>query len=197
MQIPRGTLDYAYSASTGQLTAITAPGSEGLAFGYDGVLPISETWSGTVSGTVGFGYDADLRLSGLAVDGDTIAYGYDADGLLTQAGDLSLVRDSLNGLLSETALDSVTTRTSYAFGRLETVTQDSVAFASYTYDADGNRLSRTSSAGTERGVTTPWVVRIQDRRGKIVLRVSGLRVMIRGRRCRPDPAGGPRPAWHE
>jgi YD repeat-containing protein len=199
--IPRGTLDYAYSATTGQLTSITAPGSEGLAFTYDGVLPTSETWSGTVSGTVALGYDADLRLSGLAVDGDTIAYGYDDDGLLTTAGDLVLVPDSLNGLLTETTLDSVTTRTSYngfgepaadsawvgstlvfartygrddlgritevvdladsvttiwgygydEVGRLESVTQDSVAYASYGYDANGNRLSRTSGAGTEVG----------------------------------------------
>jgi YD repeat-containing protein len=154
-----------------------------------------------VSGTVAFGYDADLRLSGLAVAGDTIAYGYDDDGLLTAAGDLTLVRDSLNGLLTETSLDSVTTRTSYntfgepaadsawvgsnlvfartyarddlgritevvdladsvttiwgygydEVGRLETVTQDSVAYASYSYDANGNRLSRTSGVGTEVG----------------------------------------------
>jgi RHS repeat-associated protein len=154
-----------------------------------------------VSGTVAFGYDADLRLSGLAVDGDTIAYGYDDDGLLSAAGDLVFVRDSLNGLLSETSLDSVTTRTSYntfgepaadsawvgstlvfartyarddlgritevidfadsvttiwgygydEVGRLDAVTQDSVAYASYSYDANGNRLSRTSGAGTEVG----------------------------------------------
>jgi YD repeat-containing protein len=111
--IPRGTLDYAYSGTTGQLTSITAPGSEGLTFTYDGVLPVSETWNGTVAGTVGFAYDADLRLSGLAVNGDTIAYGYDNDGLLVQAGDLSLTRNANNGLLTQTALDSVATRTTY------------------------------------------------------------------------------------
>jgi RHS repeat-associated protein len=111
------------------------------------------------------------------------------------------VRDSLNGLLKETSLDSVTTRTSYntfgepaadsawvgstllfartyarddlgritevvdfadsmttiwgygydEVGRLDAVTQDSVAYASFGYDANGNRLSRTSGAGTEVG----------------------------------------------
>jgi YD repeat-containing protein len=50
--------------------------------------------------------------------------------------------------------DSVTTIWGYGYdeiGRLETVTQDSVAYASYGYDANGNRLSRTSGAGTEIG----------------------------------------------
>jgi RHS repeat-associated protein len=37
------------------------------------------------------------------------------------------------------------------FGRLETVAQDSAAYASYEYDANGNRLSRTSGAGVETG----------------------------------------------
>jgi len=200
--IPRGTLDYAYSPTTSQLTSIAAPGSEALSFGYDGVLRTSETWTGTVDGTVAFDYDADLRLSGLAVSGDTIPYGYDDDGLLTQAGELVLVRDSLNGLLKETALDSVLTQLTYntfgepaadsawvgttlvfagtytrddlgritevvdfadgvttvwgygydEVGRLETVTQDSVAYASYEYDANGNRLTRTSSSGVETGL---------------------------------------------
>jgi RHS repeat-associated protein len=199
---PRGTIDYAYDSTTGQLSNVTAPGSEGLSFGYDGVLPTSETWTGTVAGTVAFDYDADLRLSGLAVSGDTIPYGYDDDGLLTQAGELVLVRDSLNGLLKETALDSVLTQLTYntfgepaadsawvgttlvfartytrddlgritevvdfadgvttvwgygydEVGRLQTVTQDSVAYASYEYDANGNRLTRTSLSGVETGV---------------------------------------------
>jgi hypothetical protein len=48
------------------------------------------------------------------VNGGTIAHGYDDDGLLTQAGDLTLVRDSLNGLLTETSIDSVTARQSYS-----------------------------------------------------------------------------------
>jgi RHS repeat-associated protein len=198
---PRGTLDYGYSPTTGQLTSITAPGSEALSFGYDGVLPTSETWTGSVGGTVAFDYDTDLRLSGLAVNGDTIVYGYNDDGLLTQVGDLVLVRDSVNGLLRETVLDSLTTRVTYngfgepssdsvwvgpavvfartytrddlgritevvdyadgattvwgydydELGRVETVTQDSVAFASYIYDANGNRLTRTSSSGVESG----------------------------------------------
>jgi YD repeat-containing protein len=121
--IPRGTLDLAYSATTGQLTSITAPGSESLSFSYDGMLLTAETSSGTVDGAVAFGYDSDFRLSGLAVNGDTIAYGYDDDGLLTQAGELLLVRDTLNGLLTETSIDSVTTRQSY--NTLEEVAADS------------------------------------------------------------------------
>jgi RHS repeat-associated protein len=50
--------------------------------------------------------------------------------------------------------DGVTTVWGYGYdevGRLETVTQDSIAYASYAYDANGNRLSRTSSSGVETG----------------------------------------------
>ena len=201
LTIDRGTLDVAYDAVTGQISSVTAPGSEGLSFAYDGFLPTAETWSGTVSGTVALGYDTDFRIDGVAVNGDTIAYGYDDDGYLIQAGELLLERDSLNGRLTLTTLDSVTTRRSFdttgelatdsawigstllfartyerddlgritevvdyadgattiwgygydPFGRLETVTQDSTAYASYAYDANGNRITRTSGAGTEIG----------------------------------------------
>lgn len=198
---PGGVLDYSYSATTGQLTGITAPDGEALSLAYDGSLPTRETWGGTVVGEVAFDYDNDFRLSGLAVNGDTVAYAYDADGLLTSVGAMAVNRDAVNGLLGSTHLDGVTTRRGYneygdvvgdsawangalvfartyqrddlgritsvedfadsvtttwgygydAAGRLETVTRDGSPYASYAFDVNGNRLSRTSSAGVETG----------------------------------------------
>ncbi len=165
-----------------------------LSYGYDGPLVLSETWSGAVAGSIARDYDDNFRLASETV-GTTpaVSFSYDADGLLAQAGALTLVRDPDNGLLRGTVLGSIeeslgynefgeltsfdavgsggstllqvayerdklgriTTKTEnvdgvivvYGYqyddaGRLVTVTRDGVDVAAYTYDANGNRLSK-------------------------------------------------------
>jgi YD repeat-containing protein len=92
------------------------------------------------------------------VNGDTVAYVYDDDGLLVAAGDLALTRDPDNGLLTETALDSVTTRTTYnAFGEPSADSAwvgTTLVFArTYTRDALG-RIAEVVDVSD--GVTTVW-----------------------------------------
>ncbi len=84
---PRGTTTQAYDPITGNVATISAPGGEALAFGYDGSLVTSTTWSGTVNGTVSQSYDGDFRVASQSVDGaGPQVFAYDQDGLLTQAG---------------------------------------------------------------------------------------------------------------
>jgi YD repeat-containing protein len=66
---PGGTTSFFYDdgtpqdPGTGQLASVTAPGGEGLDFGYHGFLLADTTWSGTVSGTVSRGHDGFLRVA--------------------------------------------------------------------------------------------------------------------------------------
>src|SRR5581483_12321191 len=80
----RGTVSYGYTATTGQLASVSAPGGLGLAYAYNGLLPTSETWSGPVSGSVSRSYNSNFQTSSLSVDSaNSISYQYDSDSLLT------------------------------------------------------------------------------------------------------------------
>jgi len=65
--LPRGVAQYSYSATTGNLSTITAPDGGGLAYTYDGFLPTSEIWSVTVAGSVGVTYDNNFRITSCSV----------------------------------------------------------------------------------------------------------------------------------
>jgi RHS repeat-associated protein len=203
----RGTLGFTYNGTTGNLTSMSAPGGQGLAFAYDGALPTSVTWSGTVSGSTAVAYNSDFRVTSQTVNGaNAVSFGYDADGLLTQAGGLGLRRAANNGRLdadsitvagatqrstygydNHGALNQLTARrgtdtlfaTSYvrdslsritqlterangttqvvaftydSVGRLSSVTRNGTPAASYTYDLNGNRATKTTSGGTQTAV---------------------------------------------
>jgi RHS repeat-associated protein len=111
---PRGMLSYSYHPTTGQLAGITAPGGITLSYRYDGDLATSVAWSGPISGSVGYTYDNDFRLTTQSINGGmAIAYQYDNDSLLTQAGSLALSRSPQNGLLQGTTLGNVADTWSY------------------------------------------------------------------------------------
>jgi RHS repeat-associated protein len=123
---PSGTTTFGYNEGTGNLETISAPGSVGLAYTYDGQLPKSETWSGPVSGSVSRTYqDKSLRLGTLSVNGaNPITFEYDKDDLLTQAGALTLTRHTQNGLITGTTITdsghTVTDTSGYnSFGEIE------------------------------------------------------------------------------
>jgi RHS repeat-associated protein len=201
-----GSYSFGYSASTVQLTSLSAPGGSTLTYSYDGFLPTAVSWSGPVSGSVGVSYDNNFWVTQQTVNGTSaVTFNYDNDGRMTSAGALALNRDPVNGNLRSTELGGVTTRQGYnAFGklsgdsawvndalvfartyerddlgritivvdfsdglptvwgygydaasRLQTVTRDGAAYASYEYDANGNRSSRTSPLGVEAAAYDP------------------------------------------
>jgi RHS repeat-associated protein len=151
--IPRGSYDYSYSPTTGQLTGISSPDSVALAYTYDGALVTGVEWSGQVNGTVDVTYDDDFRVVKQRVNGtDSVAYQYDNDGLMTAAGALTMTRNSANGLLTGTTLGSVTTSQTYdAFGGL----------ATYTASYSGNTLFQTTYTRDALGRITRLIETIQ------------------------------------
>jgi len=114
LTFPRGQLSSTYDPATGHLTTITAPDGGILTYGYDGSLLTSETWSGSIVGSVQYTYDNDFRLISQHVNGEVLAtFQYDADGLLTQAGALTLSRHPQHDLLTGSALGNIATTWTY------------------------------------------------------------------------------------
>ena len=105
---PWWTTQTAYDAATGQATTVERGGQK-VEWTRDGFLVAEEKTSaaGVATGGVAWTYDADFRVTSLAVNGVAAAYLYDADGLLTQAGALVLVRSATTGQLSTATLGVV------------------------------------------------------------------------------------------
>ena len=155
---PHGDTGYQYD-SAGRLQSLIAPGGLALGYSYDGALLTQTAWTGPVTGTVGYAYDMDFRLKELKVNGTTpIAFAYDSDSLLTSAGVLTLNRSAQNGLLTGTALGSVTNSLGYnGFGEVEdySANHNGTALLSlhYTRDALGRIIQKTETQG---GVATTF-----------------------------------------
>lgn len=158
LTIARGVVDYGYNATTGNLETLNAPDGINLTFGYDGMLPTTETWSGAIAGTVTRAYDYDFRLASLELNGSAIAYEYDNDSLLKQVGDLALARDAQNGLLKGSTLGVIADTLTYnTFGELDTyrATRSGAELfkQTFTYDKLGRIATKTE---TLNGVTTVY-----------------------------------------
>jgi RHS repeat-associated protein len=135
---PTGVTTYAYHPASGNLTQITAPGVT-LGYAYDGALPLTESWSGAVTGAVTRIYNNDFNLTGLSVNGAGVPYAYDLDSLLIQAGDLAITRSAANGFLTGTTLGATATSQSYnGFGELSQLgaTQAGAALLDIQYTRD-------------------------------------------------------------
>ncbi|MFN8495852.1 MAG: RHS repeat-associated core domain-containing protein [Caldilineaceae bacterium] len=138
--IPGGSLTYDYDNATGLMASVTGPYDVNLSYLYDGMLPTTTIWSGTVTGNVRRTYNDDFRTTSLSVnETDSVAYGYDDDGLLTQAGAMTLTYNPQNGLLTSTALGGVTDRWIYnSFGEpiSYTATFNGAPLITFTYQRD-------------------------------------------------------------
>ena len=120
LSLPTGQVTYAYNATTGNISNITAPDGETLSYTYDGALVKSSTWSGSVAGTINRSYDNNFRIISDDINGvQSATYTYDDDGLLTSAGSLTISRNAGNGLITGTVLGSLTDSYSYTtFGEV-------------------------------------------------------------------------------
>lgn len=107
---PEGSVDFARDVAHRVIGLQAADGS-GLKYRWDGLLPVEESWTGTVTGCVKRSYDGNFRLRELEVVGtDGIRYEYDRDGLLTQAGAMTINRQSSTGFMTTNVLDAITER---------------------------------------------------------------------------------------
>ena len=152
LDFPNATLSYFYQDGTGgcceyfsdpvSITRANKGGgsTETLNLTYDGWLPTSTIWSGTVSGRTDYTYNNDFNILSERVNGgSSIAYQYDNDQLVTGAGDLEIVRSSQNALILETTLSDVSTTIAYNdFGETarETATRQSGPFYDVQYTRD-------------------------------------------------------------
>jgi YD repeat-containing protein len=76
--LPTRSVTTTYDPSNGQVSGHGVDG-ETLSYTYDGELLDSETWAGTIDGTVDRTYDTSFRLATLVVAGQAFAYTYDDD----------------------------------------------------------------------------------------------------------------------
>lgn len=157
--IERGQYGYTYNATTGNLQNISAPGSIGLAYTYDGSLLKDTTWTGAVAGSVNRTYDNNFRVTALRVNSaNPINLTYDNDSLLTGVGSMTLSRNAQNGLLTGSTLGNATDTLTYnAFGELDTYTAKysgaDMYKNTYTRDKLGRIITKTETIG---GVTTAY-----------------------------------------
>jgi RHS repeat-associated protein len=154
------TVTRTYSPTTGQLTGVTTSDGQSLAYGYDGNLVTSTTWSGNVAGSVGWTYDSNFRKATETVNGaNSVSFTYDDDGLSKTVDGLTIVRDPTNGLITSTTLGQVTdSRTYDSYGRLSTYVarfgSTSLYSTAYMRDSLGRIEQKTE---TIQGTTTIWI----------------------------------------
>lgn len=140
------SVTYAYDPNTGNLLTITAPDGGTLTFAYDGTLLLSETWAGTVNGTVSRTYDNDFRVVSQSVNGGTtVNLNYDPDSLLAGTNVLSITRDPQTGLIDGTTLGPVSDAYTYS---------DLGEVAAYEADVNGSPTYATQYARDALGRVT-------------------------------------------
>jgi RHS repeat-associated protein len=150
---PTETIDYVYSPTTGNLTSASITSGEALAFGYNGPLPTSAKWMGTISGTVSRVYNDNFWVTSQSVNSaNTIGFSYDNDGLVSKAGALTVHRNSQNGLIMGTTLGGATdSRTYNSFGELTgyaaSYNGTALDTVTYTRDADGRVSEKMEAIG--------------------------------------------------
>ena len=150
---PTETINYSFDGTTGNLNSASITAGEAMAFGYNGPLPISATWTGTVAGSVTRSYDNNFWITSESINNsNTINFTHDNDGLLTKAGALTLKLDPKDGLIKGTTLGSVTdTRTYDTYGEMTGLTakyKTTTLYAvKFTYDKDGRITGKTETIG--------------------------------------------------
>jgi RHS repeat-associated protein len=155
---PTETIDYTYDPKTGNLDSEKGTNGESLKYEYNGPLPTSTQWAGTISGTVDAAYNDNIWITSESVNGgETIEFTYDKDGFATKAGDMTLELSAENGLLLGTTLDRASDAFTYnSFGEL---TGYAALYAGknlyhviYDRDADGRVAGKTETfAGKTSG----------------------------------------------
>jgi RHS repeat-associated protein len=164
----QGTTTVDYDPATGNLKNITTPDGGKITYAYDGSLLTDTTWSGIISGSVHRTYDNNFKVTSESVNGNAVNLQYDADGLLTNAGELALSRDPQSGILTASALGTITDTLGYnSFGELaayNAASSGSGIFAiNYTRDDLGRIIEKNE---TIDGITDSYVY-MYDQAGRL------------------------------
>ncbi len=147
----RGTALMDYDSTTGNLSGMITPENNILNYTYDGSLPLSTEWSGNITGNILVVYNTDFRIESQSINNsNTINYNYDDDGILTSAGAMTIISDSLNGFLTELSLANITSAYSYnSYGEVTGYTAkfngSDIFGTNYTLDSLGRITSLTES----------------------------------------------------
>jgi RHS repeat-associated protein len=150
---PTESIAYSFDGNTGNLISASVAGGEAMAFGYNGPLPDSATWTGTIAGSVSRSYDDNFWVNSQSINNsNTINFTHDNDGLLTKAGSLTLKLDPKDGLIKGTTLGSATDiRTYDTYGEMTGLTakyKTATLYAiKFTYDKDGRITAKTETIG--------------------------------------------------
>jgi YD repeat-containing protein len=122
-----------------------------------------------VTGDVSRTYDNNFRVVSQSVNGaNTVNYTYDNDGLLTNAGDLSLTRDAENGLLSATELGVVNDAWTYnTFGEPTNYTAKASGSDAYSATFTRDALGRITTKNETVGATSHLYVYTYDASGRL------------------------------
>jgi RHS repeat-associated protein len=174
--IPEGQYSYSYNPTTGKLAGITTPDGLGLNYTFSGALPTQSNWTGTVTGSVGKSYDNDFRISTISVNGaNPFSYQYDNDSLLTAVKstalgiNLTLTRNPQNGLLTGTALGSLTDSYSYnGFGEVTGYLAKYATADLYKTDFSRDKLGRIAQKLETLGGSTHTYDYAYDAAGRLI-----------------------------
>ncbi len=91
---PNGVRTFEYNGTRRVLLRSGSEDGVTTTYMHDGMLPLSTTWSGPISGTVQRQFDANFRVTNETVNGaHGVTFSYDQDGLLTDAGEHSFYLD--------------------------------------------------------------------------------------------------------
>ncbi|MEW6067670.1 MAG: RHS repeat-associated core domain-containing protein [Nitrospirota bacterium] len=155
-QTPEGTTSYSYNCTN--LLSSAVKDAEGIQYTYDGSLLKTDTRSGTISQTISYTYNNDLRLSSINYAGIAYSLTYDNDGLLTTAGTFTITRDSQNGLPKSVSDGTLTnTRTFSEYGELDGNTYSIGAVNKYSYTLTRDTSGRiTQRVEVIDGETITW-----------------------------------------
>ena len=119
IQTPEGNIDLSYLCAT-KVGAISN-GADTITYGYNGKLATSETFAGTLNQSFSYSYNNDFRPASFTYAGGNQSYAYDDDGLLTGAGDYSILRNAQNGLPESVNGGNLSlSRTFNGYGEIET-----------------------------------------------------------------------------
>jgi RHS repeat-associated protein len=162
------TVDYGYDTLNRLSTLATSDGTN-LAFGYDGDLPVVESFSGTNTASIERIFDNHFRVASDTVSGGgQVNYSYDNDGALAVVGPLFINRDANNGRVDGVDVDNLEESVTYTpFGEVDTYTVLNGSTQLYVVDLAHDKGGRITQSIETVGSTTTTTDYLYDTAGRL------------------------------